>query len=164
MEWYNKRFELAAPHQQSRGCPMCLVPLSIPAKGLPQPFCCSYKPQLAGDISSHNVPAESEPSRSLTSVLEAWMLPGVRCEVGTWPESWSLLSCSRMSSSSRIFTLSTSHTRHRLFSFPPHSLYKGAFAFSTTGPLACAAFTCTPGALMGRGANYIPQQLKAVHQ
>lgn len=53
------------------------------------------------------------------------------------------------------------HTRHKSFSFWPRYVFKGAFSFSTSDPLASTAFSCVPRALMGKGANYLPQQLQA---
>lgn len=115
---------------------LCLVSPSIPTKGSIQLFSstlsCRYKhqPALTEDISSCNLSAETKPSQSLTSTLGAWMLLGARCEVGMWPESWSLLSCSRTFSSSRIFTLSTSHIQGTSY-FPSGTLHfqRGIFFF-----------------------------------
>lgn len=120
---------------------VCLVPLSIPTEGSIQLFSstlsCSYQhqPALAGDISSCNLSAETKPSPSLTSVLGAWMLLGTRCEVGTWPESWSLLSCSRRFSSSGIFTLSTPHIQGISYFPSGHATFsKGHFQLQTLWP------------------------------
>jgi len=53
------------------------------------------------------------------------------------------------------------HTRHKLFSFWPCYVSKGTFSFSTSGPLTSTTSTCMLWVLMGKGANYTPQQLKA---
>lgn len=58
------------------------------------------------------------------------MLLSVRCEVCMWPERWSLLSCSRMFSSSRIFILGVLHKQGTgYFSSSPVMLPKGPFIF-----------------------------------